>query len=291
MSIKIHPTAIIEDGAEIGEGVEIGPFSYVGSQAVIGDNCKLLQNVSVVNRTTLGKNNTIHPGAVVGGQPQDLKYAGEDSVVIIGDNNMIRECVTVNLGTSGGGGKTVIGNDNLIMAYCHIAHDCILGNKIVLANLAQLAGHIVIEDGVILSGVAAVHHYTTIGRLSFIGGHSAVRRDVPPFVLVEGNPAVEHGLNLVGLKRNGVSGDALKSLKKAYKLFFRSELNRSQAIEAVRNEGLEKFPEVAELLTSFENSEKGRHGRALEASRATDIFTASPAKNKKVSAAAEEGGA
>ncbi|MHC4870571.1 MAG: acyl-ACP--UDP-N-acetylglucosamine O-acyltransferase [Planctomycetota bacterium] len=285
MSTDIHPTAVIGKNASIGEDVEIGPFCVIGSEVAIGDGCRIMQNSSIINKTTLGSNNTIYPGSVIGAEPQDLKYTGEDSRVIIGNNNNIRECVTVNLGTSGGGGKTVIGDDNLIMAYCHIAHDCILQNKIVLANLVQLAGHIVIEDGAILSGVAAVHHFTTIGRLSFIGGHSAVRKDVPPFVLFEGNPAKEHGLNLIGLKRNGVSGESLKSLKKAYRIFYRSELNRNQAIEKVKDEGLESVAEVAELVKSFVNSANGRQGRALEASRSTDIFTASPNKNQQTAAA------
>ncbi len=281
MSSKIHPTAVIEKGAQIGSGVEIGPFCVVGSKVVIGDDCRILQNTSIINNTTIGKNNIVHPGAVIGGEPQDLKYTGENSEVIIGNNNTIRECVTINLGTVGGGGKTILGDDNLVMAYTHIAHDCILGNKIILANLVQLAGHIVIEDGAILSGLAAVHHFTTIGRLSFIGGHSAVRRDIPPFVLFEGNPAKEHGLNLVGLKRNGLSRESIRAIKNAYKLFYRSDLNRQQAIEKVKEAGLIDVPEVAELVQSFVNSENGRQGRALEASRSTDIFTVAPNKSKE----------
>lgn len=267
MSTEIHPTAVVERGAELAAGVTIGPYAHIGPHVVIGEGTRVHARASVVGYTRMGAGNQIHPGAVLGGLPQDLKYGGERTEVVIGDENVFRECVTVNMGTAGGGGRTVIGNRNLIMAYVHIAHDCLLGDRVVLANCAQLAGHVKVEDGVVVSGMAAVHHFSTLGRLSFIGGMSGVRQDVPPFMLVEGNPARPRGLNLVGLKRNEVATEVLQALKKVYRLVYNSDCNRKQALEEVAASEWAGIAEVQELLASFRDSEAGRHGRALEATR------------------------
>ncbi|MFH0910981.1 MAG: acyl-ACP--UDP-N-acetylglucosamine O-acyltransferase [Planctomycetota bacterium] len=267
MALSIHPTAIIEPGAEIGPDATIGPYAFVGGKVRMGARCRLHPHAAVTGRTTLGSGNTVHPGAVLGGDPQDLKFSGEETELIVGDGNTFREGVTVNIGTASGGERTVIGNHCLLMACAHVAHDCRLGDRVVLANGVLLAGHIVVEDGAILSGLAAVHHFATIGRLSFVGGMSAVRQDVPPFLLMEGNPARPRRLNLVGLKRNGFSAETMAALKKVFRLVYRSNLTRSQALKEVAALDIYPLPEVQEIMKSFRASEAGRQGRALEANR------------------------
>lgn len=268
--MRAHPTAIIDPRAKIAEDVEIGPYSVIGPSVTLGPGCRLENNVTIIGRTTVGPNCKFHAGAVIGGTPQDQKYRGEDTELIIGANNVIREFVTINTGTAGGGGKTIIGDGNLLMAYVHVAHDCILGNHIVLANVATLGGHIVVADGARISGLAAVHHFVTIGRLAFVGGCAKVVRDVPPFMMVDGNPARVRGLNLEGLKRSGMSKEDIQDLKEAYRLLYRSDLNRSQAIEEMEKRGLAEKPPVAEIIRFLHESERGRRGRGREALR-TDL--------------------
>ncbi|MBN1258122.1 MAG: acyl-ACP--UDP-N-acetylglucosamine O-acyltransferase [Planctomycetes bacterium] len=267
MSADIHPTAIIEPGAVIGEGVKIGPYAFIGSNVTLGNNCRIHHRATITGKTTMGQENEVHPGAVIGGTPQDLKFAGEAAELIIGDRNNFRENVTVNIGTAGGGNQTIIGNDCLFMAYVHIAHDCILKDRVVVANSAQIAGHVHIGEGAIISGLVGIHHFATVGRLSFIGGASGVTRDVPPFLLFDGDPARPRSVNVVGLKRNGITPEAIAALKKAYRTLYRSDLSRSQAIEKIEDCPTAGLPEIQELLESFRQSEAGRHGRALEATR------------------------
>jgi UDP-N-acetylglucosamine acyltransferase len=221
----------------------------------------------MTGNTTVGSNCRIHSGSIVGGDPQDLKFRGEDTEVIIGNNNTIREFVTINAGTIGGGGKTVIGDDNLLMAYVHIAHDCVLGSRLVLANVATLGGHTKVDDGARISGLAAVHHFVAIGRLAFIGGCAKVVRDVPPFLMVDGNPARVRGLNLEGLKRSGMSREDIQALKETYRLIYRSDLNRSQAMEEIRAQGFDEHAPAEELVRFLIDSERGRRGRGREALR------------------------
>ena len=268
--MRVHPTAIVDPRAKLADDTEIGPYSVVGPGVTLGPGCRLESNVAIIGRTTVGPNCRFHTGAVVGGTPQDQKYRGEDSELIIGANNVIREFVTINTGTAGGGGKTVIGDGNLLMAYVHVAHDCILGNHIVLANVATLGGHIVVGDGARISGLAAVHHFVTIGRLAFVGGCAKVVQDVPPFMMVDGNPARVRGLNLEGLKRSGMSREDIQDLKEAYRLLYRSDLNRSQAVEEMTKRGLAEKAAVAEIIRFLHESERGRRGRGREALR-TDI--------------------
>lgn len=219
MSSRIHPSAIIADGAEIGENVEIGPNCVIDEHVKLGDGCKLLSHVVLTGHTTIGKNNRIFPFASIGHEPQDLKFHGEPSEVVIGDDNTIRESVTINPGTEGGGMLTRIGNGNLLMAYAHVAHDCIVGNDVVMANNATLAGHVTVEDGAIIGGMSAIHQFLRIGKYSMIGGMSGIVKDIPPFCLTAGGyrPGLA-GLNLVGLKRRGFSNEEIRTLKELYRL-------------------------------------------------------------------------
>ena len=256
-NVYIHPTA------ELGADVELGPFCHIGPNCRIGDGTRLLNNVTLVQNVVLGEGNEIFPGAVVGATPQDKKYQGEDSWVIIGDNNVVRECVTINGGTALGRGITRIGSRNLIMASCHIAHDCILENDITMANNVLLGGHIKIEHHASFGGLAALHHFVTVGQHAFVGGLARVTQDVPPFMLVEGNPVRVWSINKVGLRRNGFSPEALKALKEAHRLLFRSRASRHGVLaELAANHA--NLPEVQALVQFMQNTEKGNQGRARQ---------------------------
>ncbi len=217
---KIHPTAIIEDGAKIGNNVEIGAYSVIGKDVTIGDNTIVKPHVVIEGITTIGKNNTIFQFASIGAVPQDLKFKGEKSRTIIGDNNSIREFVTVHAGTETGIMETKIGNSCLVMAYCHIAHDVIVGNNVILANNATLAGHVIIEDNVVIGGLSAIHQFVRIGRGAMIGGMSGVESDVIPYGTVMGERANLAGLNLVGLKRSNLDKAEINTLRAFYKKLF-----------------------------------------------------------------------
>ncbi len=233
---RIDPRAIVSDGAQLDVGVQVGPFSVIGRGLRVGADTIIGPHVVLEGRTTIGSGNRIFQFASVGTIPQDLKFAGEDSELIIGDRNQIRECATIHCGTEGGGMVTRIGNDGLFMAYSHVAHDCLIGNGVILGNACTLAGHVTIEDGVILSGLTGVHQFCRLGRLSYIGAASIVVKDVPPFTTVQGDRAKLMGLNLEGLKRNGLSDLQISNLKKAYRLLFRSGLVLEEAISTVRGE-------------------------------------------------------
>ncbi len=231
MNNLIHPTSIIDNKAEIGSGVAIGPYSVIGPDVVIGDRCELMSHVVLTGHTTMGTGNRIFPFTSIGQIPQDLKYHGEDSQVIIGDNNQIRENVTINAGTEGGGMVTRIGNHNLLMAYTHIAHDCILGNHIVLANCSTLAGHVEVDDQAIIGGLSAIQQFVRIGSLAMIGGMSGVTKDVPPFCLVAGGyRSGLSGLNLVGLKRKGYNLEQIGHLKEIYRILLQEKGNRAEQL-------------------------------------------------------------
>jgi UDP-N-acetylglucosamine acyltransferase len=221
MSCKISPQAIIEDGAVIGENVEIGAFCFISAQATIGDGTKIAQNSCIYGKTTIGKNNTIFSHAVIGSIPQDLKFAGEEVELIIGDNNKIREFTLFNPGTKGGGGKTIIGNHNLFMGYVHLGHDVIIGNHCILANAATLAGHVEVGDYAVIGGMTPIHQFVHIGDYAMIGGASALAQDVPPYCMAEGNRAILRGLNLTGLRRQ-LERDDINDLKSAYRDLFES---------------------------------------------------------------------
>jgi UDP-N-acetylglucosamine acyltransferase len=253
---EIHETAIVDKRAEIAGDVEIGPYCVVGPGVKIGKGTKLRSHVVVQGRTTLGAGNTLFSFASVGSEPQDLKYKGEPSELLIGDRNTIREYVSLNPGTTGGGMVTRVGDGNLLMMYCHIAHDCILGDRNVIANGATLGGHVVIQDYVIVGGLVGVHQFVKIGTSAILGAGSMVSKDVPPFCNATGDRARLRGLNLEGLRRRGFDTAKVDELKKAYRIIFQSKMKTVDALKKVRAE----IPSSAEidLLVSFvESSQRG----------------------------------
>ena len=253
---NVHDTAIVHAGAKIGKNVEIGPYSVIGPNVEIGDNTTIGPHVVIDGWTQIGSNNKIFFGASVGLEPQDLKFHGEKSYLFIGDNNTIREYATINRGTEHGGGETRIGNDNLIMAYCHVAHDCQVGNHIIMGNSVNLAGHVIVEDRAVISGLTGVHQFVRIGKMSMVGAHTKVVKDVPPYIMVDGHPASVAGINVVGLRRNGISPELRKEIKHAYKLLYRSNMNTSQAIEKM-DQTLETSPEIEDFLRFLRNATRG----------------------------------
>lgn len=250
----IHPTAIIEKGAEIDETAEIGPYCTIGKNVRIKKGTRLLAHVSVDGITEIGESCTIHPFASIGGPPQDISYRAEETLCTIGDNNVIREYVTINKGTKSSG-ATIVGDNNFIMASSHVAHDCRVGNRIIMANGATLAGHVHVADHAILSGLCAVHQFCSIGRFAFISGLTGVPKDVPPFVMAAGNRARLYGLNVVGLERNGFSKEEVAKLKKAYRILFRSSLSLQRSLEMVEEEL--DGDNIAEILRFIRSSERG----------------------------------
>ena len=251
----IHATAIVSSGALLGERVEVGPFAIIGEGCEVGDDCHIAPRATLERDVKLGKAVKVGIGSVLGGQPQDLKFAGEHTTVEIGDGTVIREYVTINRGTSHSL-KTSVGSKCLLMSYVHLAHDCHLGNGVILGNSVQLAGHVTIEDRATLSGLSGVHQFARIGRHAFIGGCSRVSKDIPPFLKAVGNPVRLYGLNGVGLQRSGFKEEVIRELKRAYRLFFRSDLNVSQAMGRAATE-LEMYPEVRELMQFVERSGRG----------------------------------
>ncbi|HSQ29686.1 MAG TPA: acyl-ACP--UDP-N-acetylglucosamine O-acyltransferase [Gemmatimonadaceae bacterium] len=255
MSAAIHPTAIVHAGAEIGSGVEIGAFAIVGEGCVVGDGCVIAPRATLERNVTLGAGVKVGVGSVLGGDPQDLKDKGEPTVVEVGEGTTIREYTTINRGTTQSF-RTTVGKGCFLMSYVHLAHDCHIGDGVIISNGTQLAGHVTIDDKAILSGLVAVHQFATIGRYSFIGGCSRVAKDVPPYVKAVGNPIKLYGLNSVGLERNGFPEEVRRELKRAYRLFFKSELNLSQARERATAE-LHQYPEIQEFLAFFDRSDRG----------------------------------
>jgi UDP-N-acetylglucosamine acyltransferase len=251
----IHPTAIVSSRAQLGERVDVGPFAIIGDSCEVGDDCHIAARATLERNVRLGKGVRVGIGSVLGGAPQDLKYGGEHTTVEIGDGTVIREYATINRGTSQSF-RTSVGTKCLLMSYVHLAHDCHLGNGVILGNSVQLAGHVTIDDRAILSGLSGVHQFVKIGRNAFIGGCSRVSKDIPPFLRAVGNPVRLYGLNSVGLQRSGFSEEVVRELKRAYRLFFRSDLNVSQAMERAESE-LEMFPEVRELMQFVEGSGRG----------------------------------
>jgi UDP-N-acetylglucosamine acyltransferase len=252
---RIHSTAIISPEAQLGSDVEVGPFAIIGENCVVGDGCVISPRATLERNVTLAANVKVGIGSVLGGLPQDLKFAGEETTVEIGEGTVIREYTTINRGTAQSF-KTSVGKNCLLMSYVHLGHDCHIGNNVILSNVVQLAGHVTIEDRAIISGLSAAHQFVRIGRQSFIGGCSRVSKDIPPFLKAVGNPVKLYGLNTVGLQRGGMDEATIRELKRAYRLLFRSDLNISQAMEQVLNE-LEPLPEVRELVRFVEGSERG----------------------------------
>jgi len=238
----VHPTAILDPAAELGQGVEIGPWVIVGPRVCIGDRCRIGPRARLQRNVRLAEDVSVGDGSILGGDPQDLKYKGEETWVEVGAGTIIREYSTINRGTTQSY-RTTVGARCFIMSYVHLAHDCHLGDEVVIANGTQLAGHVTIQDHAVLSGLNAVHQFVTIGAYAFVGGGSRVNQDIPPYVKAVGNPMELYGLNSIGLQRAGFSGETVAALKRAYRLFFNSELNLSQALERARTD-LPPFPEV-----------------------------------------------
>lgn len=252
---EIHPTAVIHPWARIGEGVRIGPYTVIGENVEIGDDCEVGSNVLIEGATRIGRNNRFFHGASVGTAPQDLKYNGERTFLTIGDDNVFREFVTLNLAT-GEGASTVIGSRCLLMAYVHVAHNCVIGNEVILANAVNLAGHVFIDDFVTVGGLTPIHQFVRIGKYAFIGGGSRVERDVPPFVKLAGNPLQLYGLNSIGLERRGFDAERRAHVKRIYKLLYRSELNVSQVLEILDGDDWDSA-DAAEMAEFLRHSERG----------------------------------
>ena len=255
MTAYIHPTAVVSPDAELGADVRIGAFALVGEGVTIGDRCVIEARASLERNVRLAADVVIGSGTIVGGDPQDLKFKGEETWVEIGEGTRIREYTTINRGTSQSW-KTSVGKGCFLMSYVHLAHDCHIGDGVIISNGTQLAGHVTIEDRAILSGLVAVHQFAKIGRHAFVGGCSRVAKDVPPFIKAVGNPVKLYGLNSVGLQRSGFPEEVVRELKRAYRLFFRSELNVSQAMTRARSE-LSSIPEIEHFLSFLEASERG----------------------------------
>ncbi|HRN54000.1 MAG TPA: acyl-ACP--UDP-N-acetylglucosamine O-acyltransferase [Gemmatimonadaceae bacterium] len=254
MSASIHPSAIVDPKAELGSDVEIGPWAYVGPNCVVGDGCRIEMRATLEEHVILGPRVTVGVGTVLGGKPQDLKFKGEVTTVEIGEGTTLREYLTINRGTSHSM-KTAVGKNCFLMSYVHLAHDCQLGDNIIISNGTQLAGHVTVDDRAIISGLCAVHQFAKIGRHAFIGGCSRISKDIPPFVKAVGNPVQLYGLNSVGLQRSGFKEDVVSELKKAYRLFFRSDLNITQALQKAGE--LKPFPEVQAFVEFVEASGRG----------------------------------
>jgi UDP-N-acetylglucosamine acyltransferase len=252
----IHPTAIIDPGAEIDSNVNIGPYAIVKNDVRIGAGTDIGPHATIDEYVTIGPDCRIFQYASVGGAPQDLKYHGEKTYLKIGRATIIREFVTINRGTEFGGGVTEVGEENYLMAYTHIAHDCKTGNKVILANNSTLAGHIELGNNVTVGGLVAIHQFVKVGDYAYIGGKSAVTKDIPPYVIAAGDRATLHGLNNVGLKRNNFSKSTLQELKKAYRIVFRIGHTVKQATERVRAE-VEQIPEVVNFMTFIQESNRG----------------------------------
>ena len=267
MATYVDKNAAVDPRAELDDDVEVGAFSVVGPDARIGRGTRLMNNVSVIGHVTLGEFNRVFPGAVIGGDPQDISYRGSDTQVVLGDHNLIREGVTINRGTEKEDGLTTLGSDCYIMAGCHIAHDCRVGSRVIMANATLLGGHVHIHDDATISGGVVVHHFSTIGSFSFTGGLSRVLHDVPPYMLAEGNPSKPRCINIVALKRNNFSAEAIHALAEAHRLLFRSKVGLDHAREMLRDDEM-LLPAVNHLLSFLQNQHEGRNGRGRDRRRA-----------------------
>ena len=252
----IHATAVVEAGATLGAGVQIGPYCVIGSQVKLGDGCRLDSHVVLEGDTEIGSGCRFAPFSVIGGEPQDLKFAGEKTRLVVGKNNRFRESNTIHIGTAGGGGVTTIGDDNFFMATVHVGHDCHIGHGTIMANGATLGGHVTVMDGATIGAFSGVHQFCRVGRRAYIGGFSVITQDALPYMLTVGNRATGHGVNAIGLQRLGMSETSIRALRNAYRTLFRAKLPRLAALEQVQEEW-GSVDEVAELLEFIRTSERG----------------------------------
>ncbi|MEE8409848.1 MAG: acyl-ACP--UDP-N-acetylglucosamine O-acyltransferase [Myxococcota bacterium] len=255
--MPVHPSAVVHNGAEVDASADIGPYCVVGPKTKIGADTRLLSHVVVDNHTTIGARNTIHPFATVGGVPQDLKFKGEAARLVIGDDNIIREGATLNIGTEGGDMETRMGNHCLVMASAHVAHDCKLGNGVILANSVGLAGHVELGDHVSLGGIAGVHQFCRVGRHGFLAGGAMAALDVPPFCLAQGDRAQLVGINVVGLRRAGWPREKIQAIRAAFRSLFLADTARLVALERTEGELGTDHPEVKEMIDFIRSSERG----------------------------------
>jgi UDP-N-acetylglucosamine acyltransferase len=251
----IHPSAVVHEGAQLGVDVEIGPYSVIGPHVRLGDRTRIMPHVFLDGHTTLGVECTVFPFASIGSLTQDLKYRGGTTYVEVGDRTTFREYVTVHSGTADGE-VTRVGSGCLIMAYCHVAHGSRVGDRVIMANAASLSGDVLVEDDAVIGGMTGIHQFTRIGRMAMVGGMSRITQDVPPFMLVEGNPAAAHGVNSVKMQRTNIPAETQAVIKKAYRLLYREKLSTRQAVERIRAE-LPSLPEIQQLLAFIESSERG----------------------------------
>ncbi len=254
--MEIHPSAVVSPRAELASGVRIGPYSVIGDHVTIGKDTVIGSHVALEGHTQIGERNRIYPFVSIGFPPQDIGYRGEDTRLLIGNDNIIREYATINRATTKEEWETIVGNENYIMSYAHIAHDCILGNKIIMSNVATLGGHIAVGDHAILGGMVAVHQFVRIGAYAFIGGKAGVDRDVPPFVITAGSRAKLYGINGRGLRRLGFSQETITGLKMAYRIIWRDNKKMDEGIRQVRK-AIKSFPELELLLSFIEESKRG----------------------------------
>ena len=252
----VHPSAFVSPKAELGANVSVGPCAVIEDEVAIGDDCRIHAFASIQQYTRMGRGNVVHSYALVGGIPQDLKFAGEASRLEIGDNNTIREFATLHRGTKGGGGITRIGSDNLIMAYCHIAHDCILGSSIVMSNGATLAGHVELFDHAIIGGLSALHQFVRVGRHAFVGGMTGISQDLPPYMMAVGNRSGIHGPNLVGLRRLKAPSATVTAIRAAFRTIWHSDLPRAEALEKASLD-FSDIPEIQEIVEFVRSSPRG----------------------------------
>ena len=258
MSIDVHPTAIVSEGATLGEGVEVGPYAVIGEKVKLGRGTKVGAHAHLTGPAEFGEGNRIFPHAVLGLEPQDLKYHGEETRLIVGSRNVFREFMTAHRGTATGRGETVIGDDGYFMSYSHVAHDCRIGSRVVFANCAALAGHVDVGDYATLGAFAAAHQFIRIGKYAFVGAYAQLRQDILPFCKTDGIDAKTYGLNAIGLKRNGFTDERLDGLQKAYRLLVKSKLNTTQALERITAE-LGGLPDVDDFVEFIRGSKRGFH--------------------------------
>jgi UDP-N-acetylglucosamine acyltransferase len=265
--MKIHPSAVVEEGAELGSGVEVGPGAYVGPRVAVGDDCTIGHSCHIEGHVTLGRNNILYPGAVLGTAPQDLKYHGQDTELVVGDDNVFREFSTVNIGTVTGNGVTRIGSRNYLMMFSHVGHDCVVEDETILVNGVLLGGHCCVETGAKLMGGTAINPFVTVGQQAYVGGLSRIVHDVPPFMIVEGNPARVRGVNEIGLQRAGYEQAIIEQLWEAYKAIYRTrELNRSPIYDMLTDR-TDCTEETRFLVDFLRRSQKGVHGRYRQSLR------------------------
>ncbi|MSR45617.1 MAG: acyl-ACP--UDP-N-acetylglucosamine O-acyltransferase [Planctomycetes bacterium] len=255
----VHPMALVEPGAEVAAGAVIGPFCHIHAGARVGERTRLLSHVVVGTCTTLGADNLVHPGAVLGGVPQDKTYRGEPTTLSIGNDNVLRECVTINRGTVKGGGKTAVGDRNLLMACSHVGHDCTIGDDIIIANAVLIAGHVHIGDRAVLAGAVACHHFARIGRMAYVGGMSRVVHDVPPFTKVAGERVRVRALNVVGLQRSGIAEAEIDDLKRVYHELFRKQAALAAAVAEVQVTPGTLAAELVQFVREWTGAPGGRY--------------------------------